>query len=646
MGPTPTTAAIAGTTTTTSSSSVMAVAAAAAATATAAPPRRRRRRQLLRTLLGLSFAVLIVFAEQSGIFVLLPALAGDLAGAGDSISWAGTSAFIAATVAQVLHGRLSDIAGRKAVLLSCVAALVAGDLLCAAARRAPQLYVGRALAGVGNAGVANLANIILSDAVSLAERGRYQGIIGAAVGLGSVAGPFIAAGVIKGWCWQGLFWVNCLLGLAGGLVIQFTVPGSRVGSGNGHDDDSNGRTSGGSTTTTMTSSSSSSAVVGPRRLPGLRAKLGAVDWWGLLTSAAGLVLVLVPIASGGDEFRWDSGPAVGMLAAGGLLLGLFVLVEWRWAAMPLLPPRLFRRRAVLALLAQNVLLGAVYYANVYFLPVYYQTARGWSLMRAAVLTMPLVASQAGFSVAAGLLMSRTLRYRALIWAGFGVWLLGAGLMALLFDGATGAAAVAVVLAVEGAGVGMVFQPTLNALQALTAAEDRAVVTSARNFMRSIGGAVGLAMSTSLLSNQVMREIAPLPADMRRHIASDVMTIPDMSRYTPEQGQVVKHAYVAGCRAMFVSWVALQGLCFLLCIFIEEVGLGGPPEHRDHDNGWRMSQLRSPDPEVGGVVRPDLDSGADPSRDRTGKVAGGGLAMSIKPARPLKPAGEMRVAEKS
>jgi MFS family permease len=120
---------------------------------------------------GLSFALLVSFIDQNSIGIALPTIGADLHAA-TTISWAGTSSLIANTVFQVLYGRLSDILGRKVVFLSSVGLLALGDLLCSFAKTGPQLYAFRGISGVGNGGVTALAMMIVSDIVTLENRGK------------------------------------------------------------------------------------------------------------------------------------------------------------------------------------------------------------------------------------------------------------------------------------------------------------------------------------------------------------------------------------------------------------------------------------------------------------------------------------------
>lgn len=151
----------------------------------------------------LSLSLLVGFIDQNGISVLLPSISRDLH-AEDTIAWAGTSQLIANTVFQVLYGRLSDLFGRKNMLVSALVLLCLSDLACGLAVNSTMFYVFRGLAGVANGGITSLSMMIVSDLVTLKQRGKYQGILGVQVGLGNTFGPLIAAGFDLHLTWRGL----------------------------------------------------------------------------------------------------------------------------------------------------------------------------------------------------------------------------------------------------------------------------------------------------------------------------------------------------------------------------------------------------------------------------------------------------------
>lgn len=209
----------------------------------------------------LSLTLLITFIDQNGISVALPTVAADL-DARDTISWAGTASLVANTTFQMLYGRLSDIFGRKAVYLAAVTLLVIADLACGLVHSAPAFYALRGLAGVGGGGITNLSMIIVADVVTLEQRGRYQGIIGATVGLGNVIGPFLAAIFIeKTGTWRTFFYLLAPLGAVAGIVSFLFLP-SRPPSGS------------------------------------VGVNLRKIDYMGSMTSSVAVILLLIPISGG------------------------------------------------------------------------------------------------------------------------------------------------------------------------------------------------------------------------------------------------------------------------------------------------------------------------------------------------------------
>lgn len=257
------------------------------------------RGQLLIVFAGLAVSLLITFVDQNGISVTLPTIAKELH-ARNTISWAGTSSLIANTMFTVLYGRLSDIFGRKIVYLSALGLLCIADLLCGLSVNASMLYVFRGLAGVAGGGVTSLTMIIVSDVVTLQERGKYQGILGASLGLGNVIGPFIGAGFVMNTTWRGFFWLISPLAACSIIVGHFLLPNNA-------------------------------------RKDGFKKNLRRIDFFGILTSSLGLIFLLIPISGGGSYFQWNSPMVISMLVIGSCSLIAFFFVEWKVAALPMLP---------------------------------------------------------------------------------------------------------------------------------------------------------------------------------------------------------------------------------------------------------------------------------------------------------------------
>jgi MFS family permease len=134
------------------------------------------KKRLLIVFSGLAIALLTTYIDQNSIGVALPTIGRDLNSA-STIVWAGTSSLIANTAFQPLYGRISDIFGRKIILISCLCILALGDLLCGFAQTGPQLYAFRGISGLSNGGIMALTMMIVSDVVTLEDRGKYEDVL-------------------------------------------------------------------------------------------------------------------------------------------------------------------------------------------------------------------------------------------------------------------------------------------------------------------------------------------------------------------------------------------------------------------------------------------------------------------------------------
>lgn len=133
-------------------------------------------KRLMVAIPALSVCLFVSFVDQTSVSTATPAIAGDLS-TGTATSWIGTSFLIASTAFQLINGRLSDIFGRKNLLLLCLALMGLGDLGCGFAQTPDQLFALRSIAGIGGGGINSLVMIIVSDITTLQNRGKYQGTV-------------------------------------------------------------------------------------------------------------------------------------------------------------------------------------------------------------------------------------------------------------------------------------------------------------------------------------------------------------------------------------------------------------------------------------------------------------------------------------
>ncbi|KAJ4396647.1 hypothetical protein N0V93_000868 [Gnomoniopsis smithogilvyi] len=383
-------------------------------------------------------------------------------------------------------------------------------------------YIFRAVAGIGGGGVTNIAMIIVSDVVTLEERGKYQGFIGFSTGVGNVIGPFLAAAFISTTTWRAFFWLLSPLAIICAGITFYLLPSKPP-----------------QTTT--------------------REGLQRIDCWGVLTMSIGVVFLLIPVSGGGAYFSWHSPMVISMLVIGVFALIVFVMVEWKVSRLPMMPLTIFQSPVVTTILLQSFLLGAVYQSYLYYLPMYFQNARQYTVLKSAAMSVALVVLQSASSILSGQYISRYKRYGEVLWAGFGLWTLQ-----------TPVAVIVVALAIVGVGVGFVFQPTLVALQAHVPKARRAVITSNRNFFRCAGGACGLAVSAAVLQTTLRAHLPP----QLSYLAKSPYAVQDV---TATDIELVLDAYMSASNAVFILQVPLIGLCLIGCVLIKDKGLQRPEE---------------------------------------------------------------------
>lgn len=142
-----------------------------------------------------------------------------------------------------------------------------------------------------------LTNVYFANTLCLF---RYQGIIGACVGIGNTFGPFLAAVFVERASWRYLFFMLCGLATASGLLAFFMLPSTKVRGG------------------PLT-------------------KVKQIDYWGTLFSSAAVIFLLIPISDGGINFAWDSATVICLLVVGSICASIFLVVEWRVAILPMMP---------------------------------------------------------------------------------------------------------------------------------------------------------------------------------------------------------------------------------------------------------------------------------------------------------------------
>ncbi|CAG8506507.1 5007_t:CDS:2, partial [Dentiscutata erythropus] len=255
--------------------------------------------ELLLVFVGLALAIFLAALDQTIVATALPAIAIEF-NAIDQISWVGTAYLLTATGFQPTYGALSDIFGRKYVFLAAIFLFELGSLLCGLSVNMTMLIISRGVAGIGGGGLIGMILIIISEIVSIKDRGKYQGMIGGCFGIASVVGPLLGGAFTDKVTWRWAFFINLPLGVITFFTVVFLL-----------------------------------------HLPiptgSLWAKLKLIDWLGSFTLVASTILLLLPLNWAGSTYAWSDPIIIVLLCLGAVGYIIFILIEAKFAEVPIAP---------------------------------------------------------------------------------------------------------------------------------------------------------------------------------------------------------------------------------------------------------------------------------------------------------------------
>ena len=389
----------------------------------------------------------LVAIDATVLATAVPSIVGELGGF-QQFPWLFSAYLLGQAVTTPIYAKLSDVFGRKPVLLLGIALFLVGSILCALAWNMLALIVFRAIQGIGAGAVQPTAMTIVGDVYTLAERARVQGYLASVWAVSSVVGPLLGGVFSQLGVWRGVFLINIPLCLLAAWMF------------NRHFREE---------------------VTRHRR---------SVDVLGALLLTCALTLLILAILGGGQTWAWTSAPSIAGFGAGFVLLAIFVVVERR-AVEPILPLWVFSRRLLCATTLVGFGVGAVLMGLTSYVPTYLEGALRISPISAG---LALAALTLGWPATASIAGRVYLRWGFRSTAAMGAALVIAGsaiLVALAYRPNVGTVAAACL--VIGGGMGLLAVPTLIAAQSSVEWSERGVVTGNNMFARSLGNAVGVAV---------------------------------------------------------------------------------------------------------------------------------------------------------
>jgi MFS family permease len=292
--------------------------------------------KLILIIFALCMSVFLVALDQTIIAPALGTITAQFHSVGD-IGWYGAAYLLSTTCLQPTFGTIYRVFDVKTTYLCAVAIFQVGSLVCATAPTSNAFIVGRAVAGMGTAGMFSGSVVILSYTLPLRQRPAAFGLIGGMWGIASVAGPLLGGAFSDHVTWRWCFYINLPIGGAAIAAIVFFLHINRVNNPNNLD---------------------------------LRTRLGELDFIGTAVLIPAVIMLLLALQWGGTEHDWNSGTIIGLFCGFGVLAAIFIGVQIWKGDKGTLPPRLFKNRDVLCAMAFQFFFGAGFFPLVYYLCKY------------------------------------------------------------------------------------------------------------------------------------------------------------------------------------------------------------------------------------------------------------------------------------
>ncbi|MBX7552836.1 MFS transporter [Streptomyces sp. tea 10] len=493
-------------------------------------------RQIMEALSGLLLGLFAAILSSTIVTNALPTIIKSIGGGQSAYTWVVTAALLAMTASVPLWGKLADLVSKKALVQISLVIYVIGSVVAGLAQNPAMLISARVIQGLGAGGLSALVQVIMAAMISPRERGRYSGYTGATFALATVGGPLLG-GVITDTSWLG--WRYCLFvgipfALIALVVLQKTL-----------------------------------------HLPVARRKV-KVDWTGafFITAAASLLLVWVTFAN--DKYAWLSWQTYTMVGGTIVLALLFVFTETK-AAEPIIPLRFFRNRTITLASLASLFVGIGMYAGTVFFSQYFQLARDKSPTMSGVMTIPMIGGLFVASMVSGRFITSTGRWKG--------WLVGGGVsltagLALLglmrYD--TPYWELSIYMALLGIGVGTMMQNLVLSTQNQVAPHELGAASSVVSFFRSLGGAVGVGVLGSVMSERITHHakdtITELSPKAREAAAKAVGSgqLPDMNALPAPVRTWLEGAYGHGIADVFLYAAPFALIALITVLFIKEVPL--------------------------------------------------------------------------